>query len=63
MEQVNVVQAVQQEPPVLPEEMDNRLEAGRRYNVHYYGGKIHRLPKDWQYPRCGMFDLWRLAYW
>jgi hypothetical protein len=31
------------QPPVPDEALLNRPEAGRRYNVHFYGGGIHRL--------------------
>jgi hypothetical protein len=24
-----------------------------------YGGKLHRVPEDWRFPRCGIRDLWR----
>jgi hypothetical protein len=37
----------------------NRSETGRTYELHYFGGEIHRLPRDWLWPRCGVFDLWR----
>ena len=47
-------------PPVPAlDEANDRPEAGRRYNVHFYGGGIHRLPQDWRFPRCGVFGLWR----
>jgi hypothetical protein len=30
------------------------------YNTrHYYDGKFHRVPKEWDFPRCGVRDLWR----
>jgi hypothetical protein len=37
----------------------NNAEAGKVYAVHYYNGGIHRIPVDWRFPRCGVFDLWR----
>jgi hypothetical protein len=37
----------------------NRLEVGRTYKLQFFGGEIHRLPRDWLWPRCGVFDLWR----
>jgi hypothetical protein len=46
-------------PAALPEAVNDQPEMGRRYMVHFYGGGIHRLPKDWRFPRCGVFDLWR----
>jgi hypothetical protein len=46
--------------PIAPIiEVNNRPENERRYNVHYYGGKFHRLPEDWRFPRCGVFAVWR----
>lgn len=32
---------------------------GRDYKMHHYGGKMHRVPIDWRFPRCGVHDLWR----
>jgi len=29
------------------------------YRVHLYAGKMSRVPADWCFPRCGVFDLWR----
>ena len=29
------------------------------YQPHYYGGSWKRVPKDWRWPKCGVFDLWR----
>jgi hypothetical protein len=26
---------------------------------HYYLGSYHRVPKEWDFPRCGVRDLWR----
>jgi hypothetical protein len=57
LEEIGNVHPVQ--PPLPDETMLNRPEAGRRYNVHFYNGGIHRLPKDWRFPRCGIFDIWR----
>jgi hypothetical protein len=37
----------------------NRAEVGRTYELHFFGGEIHCLPKDWLWPRCGVFNLWR----
>jgi hypothetical protein len=31
----------------------------QEFMVHIYGGKIHRVPKDWRFPRCGILDFWR----
>ena len=37
----------------------SRSEIGRVYQPHYYGGSWKRVPKDWRWPKCGVFDLWR----
>jgi hypothetical protein len=37
----------------------NRIENGRTYQPHMYGGSWKRVPKDWRWPRCGVADLWR----
>jgi hypothetical protein len=37
----------------------SRSEMGRTYQPHYYGGSWKRVPKDWRWPKCGVFDLWR----
>jgi hypothetical protein len=37
----------------------NRVEDGRTYTWHYYGGSYKRVPEDWRFPRCGVSDLWR----
>jgi hypothetical protein len=37
----------------------NWTESSQVYTVHYHGGEIHRLPKDWLFPRTGVFDVWR----
>jgi hypothetical protein len=36
-----------------------RIETGRGYVLHFYGGGFHRVPADWRFPRCGVSDLWR----
>ena len=36
-----------------------RVETGTGYEWHYYDGKIHRVPKDWRFPRVGVLDCWR----
>jgi hypothetical protein len=28
-------------------------------NRHSYLGTWHRVPRDWEFPRCGVRDLWR----
>jgi hypothetical protein len=42
-------------------DIDNsdRVETGGGYRLHFYGGKFHRVPVDWRFPRCGVQDLWR----
>jgi hypothetical protein len=37
----------------------NAPEAGRNDIAHVYNSKFNRVPKDWQIPRCGVFDVWR----
>ena len=37
-----------------------RIETGRGYTLHYYGGQFHRVPGDWRFPRVGLLDIWRL---
>jgi len=34
-------------------------EAGQRYKIYYYAGKMKRVPENWRFPRCGVFDAWR----
>lgn len=36
-----------------------RVETGRTYLIHNYFGNLKRVPADWRFPRCGVFDLWR----
>jgi hypothetical protein len=36
-----------------------RVENGRSYTVHFYSAAFKRVPSDWRWPRCGVFDLWR----
>ena len=36
-----------------------RVETGRGYQWHYFDGKYHRVPKDWRFPRVGVFNAWR----
>ena len=36
-----------------------RIETGRGYKLHTYGGRMHRVPRDWRTPRCNVFLLWR----
>jgi hypothetical protein len=41
---------------VLPAKRVQKLE---EFQLHMYGGKFHRVPEDWRFPRCGIRDLWR----
>jgi hypothetical protein len=42
------------------ETIAERIEKpGTRYELHVYGGSLHRLPADWRIPRCGVHGLWR----
>jgi hypothetical protein len=36
-----------------------RAEAGKRYLLHVYSDGMKKVPPDWRFPRCGVFDLWR----
>lgn len=36
-----------------------RIETGKGYQLHIYGGRMHRVPKDWRTPKCNVFLLWR----
>jgi hypothetical protein len=36
-----------------------RVETGNGYRLHFYGGRYHRVPIEWHFPRCGVQDLWR----
>ena len=44
------------------EQDNNRIETGGGYRLHYYDGIYHRVPVDWRFPRCGVYDLWRQWY-
>ena len=36
-----------------------RIETGTGYTLHMYDGILKWVPADWQFPHCGVFDLWR----
>jgi len=36
-----------------------RVETGSNYTAHCHSGQWSRVPVDWRFPRCGVFDLWR----
>jgi hypothetical protein len=37
----------------------DRVETGKGYKLHVYGGSFHRVPEQWRFPRCGLLALWR----
>ena len=36
-----------------------RVENGNGYRWHCFDGQLHLLPKDWRFPRVGVFDIWK----
>lgn len=36
-----------------------RVETNQGYRWHMFGGRFHRVPADWRFPRIGVFDLWQ----
>jgi hypothetical protein len=40
--------------------VQERVETYLGYQLHFYKGCFHRVPKDWHIPRCGVHDLWRM---
>jgi len=36
----------------------DQVEIGTGYILHFYSGMMKRIPEDWWFPRCGVFDLW-----
>jgi hypothetical protein len=42
-----------------PNTVADRVETGKGYKLHVYGGSFHRVPKKWRFPRCGLLALWR----
>jgi hypothetical protein len=36
-----------------------RVETNTGYRWHMYGGRFHRVPSDWRFPRVGVLDLWK----
>jgi len=36
-----------------------RVETGENYEIHTHSGQLSRVPRDWRFPHCGVFDLWR----
>ena len=61
MQMQRVVQLADGELPINNTTIafDERKENGRCYELHCYGGSFHRVPKDWQIPRCNTMSLWR----
>jgi len=41
---------------VVPAE---HVENGQEYTVHMHSGRFSQIPKDWHFPLCSVFDLWR----
>lgn len=41
---------------------EERLEEGKTYRMHQYGGIYHRVPQDWRFLRCNTMSLWR-SWW
>ena len=41
------------------ETVRDRVETGRGYQWHYFDGRYHPVPKDWRFPRVGVFNAWR----
>jgi hypothetical protein len=39
--------------------VNERIETGSGYHLHFFKGCFHRVPADWRIPRCGVHDLWR----
>jgi hypothetical protein len=42
-----------------PNQNAGRAEEGHVYTLHYYLGAYKRVPQDWRFPRCSVFQLWR----
>jgi hypothetical protein len=42
-----------------PVAIENRVQDVSGFMLHYYGGKFHRVPREWRFPRCGVHNLWR----
>jgi hypothetical protein len=51
------------QPPVVGDDVQvvvaDREEAGEVYPIRFYAGAFKRVPLNWRFPRCGIFDLWR----
>lgn len=39
--------------------VEERVENNDGYKVHTFDGIMHRVPPGWNFPRCGVKDLWR----
>jgi hypothetical protein len=37
----------------------DRVEDGTVYTLHFYSGSYKRVPIDWRFPRCSVFEMWR----
>ena len=38
---------------------NEHVETGRGYQWHYFDGRYHPVPKDWRFPRVGVYDAWK----
>lgn len=57
------VQGEDKEDIIIFEDEENaRIVAGKRYYLHTYGGKLHKLPKSWRFPRCGVKYIWMMWF-
>jgi hypothetical protein len=41
------------------EVVTERVEDCSGYQLHLYGGRFHRVPASWKFPKCGVHDVWR----
>ena len=41
------------------QQVAERVENGNGYRWHCFDGQFHRVPKDWRFPRVGVFDIWK----
>jgi hypothetical protein len=41
---------------------EERVQRADGFLIHCYGNRIHRYPKEWRFPRCGVRDL-RRQWW
>jgi hypothetical protein len=43
----------------VQEVVNERVEDYSGYQLNMYGGKFHRVPSTWKFPKCGVHDVWR----